>query len=87
MLKGCQKEMIVLQPKENPLFESAYFILRRERPRGGPASDMLAEANRLIGAGSGYLQKRRRFGRLRPFLWGALCGAAICALIFLLVSL
>ncbi|MBE6703128.1 MAG: hypothetical protein E7585_06930 [Ruminococcaceae bacterium] len=84
MIKGCQKEMIVLQTKENPMFESAYFILRRERPMGGCAADMLAEANRLIGAGSGYLQKRRRFGKVWPFLLGIFFGAAICALLFLL---
>ena len=86
MIKGCQKEMIVLQTKESQLFESAYFILRRERPAPGQATDMLEEANRLIGAGSGYMQRRRRrLGRLGAFLLGACFGAAACAVLVLLL--
>ena len=85
MIKGCQKEMIVLQTKESQLFESAFFVLRRERPCGKAAADMLAEANRLIGAGNGYLQKRRRCGRLLSFLLGALCGATVGAVLVCLL--
>ena len=86
MIKGCQKEMIVLQTKESPLFESAYFILRRGRPTPGQASDMLEEANRLIGAGSGYMQRRRqRSDRIWLFFVGCFCGAALCAILFLLL--
>ena len=85
MIKGCQKEMIVLQTKESQIFESAFFVLRRERPCGKAATDMLAEANRLIGAGNGYLQKRRRCGRRLGFFIGLLCGAALGALLALLL--
>ena len=74
MLKGCQREMIVLQTQESPLFENAYFILRREKPAVS-RQDVLAEANRIIGAGSGYLARRRRRGQgILLFVTGALIG-------------
>ena len=85
MIKGCQREMIVMQTGESPLFESAYFILRREK-RVCAKGDMLAEANRIIGAGGSYLErrKRRRFGRAFAFLCGCLAGAGILALFLVL---
>ena len=86
MIKGCQREMIVMQTGDSPLFESAYFILRRQKPPRGK-TDMLAEANRIIGMGSGYLQGRRRRTRcLWLFLLGFLCGAAVLALVVLLTT-
>ena len=86
MLRGCQREMIVLQTRESPLFESAYFVLRRGGacvPREG---EMLAEASRIIGEGSAYFTRRAKGRRMRGFLLGALCGGALCALIFLLFT-
>ena len=86
MIKGCQREMIVLQTKESPLFESAYFVLRlgyRPTAKG----DMLAESNRIIGEGRSYLHKRRRYGRALPFLLGLVLGGLLFgggAVIFLL---
>ena len=81
MIKGCQREMIVMQTQDSKLFESAYFILRRQRVQSGK-TDMLAEANRIIGAGSHYFERKRR---KRPGLWlflcGALCGSGVLALV------
>ncbi len=76
MIKGCQREMIVLQTKESPLFESAYFVLRRSY-RPAAHGDMLAESNRIIGEGKDYFAKRRKSGRLLPFLLGFLVGALL----------
>ena len=76
MIKGCQREMIVLQTKESPLFESAYFVLRRGY-RPAPQGDMLAESNRIIGEGRDYLTKRRKKGGLLPFCLGFLAGCAL----------
>lgn len=79
MIKGCQREMIVLQTKESPLFESAYFVLRRGY-RPAPHGDMLAESNRIIGEGKDYLKKRQKRGRVLPFLLGFLLGSLIFGL-------
>ena len=86
MIKGCQREMIVFQTKESPLFESAYFVLRRGY-RPAPSGDMLAESNRIIGEGKSYFNKRQKRGRLLPFCLGFLTGCAVfgvAALIFLI---
>lgn len=77
MLKGCQKEMIVVHTKDSPLFEDAFFVLRpqkSEEPRG----DILAEANRIIESGSGYFERRRRRENKKLwFLAGALVGIGV----------
>ena len=82
MIKGCQREMVVLQTKGSPLFESAYFVLRRGRAGAAPARDMLAEANRLLQSGGEYLARRRGRRGLLLFLLGCGCGAALAALAF-----
>ncbi len=79
MLKGCQREMILLQTKESPLFECAYFVLRRGRA-AATHTDMMAEANRIIGQGRGYLSRRRKKWGVWLFLMGVLAGAGIFAL-------
>ena len=61
MMKGCQKEMIVLQTKESALFESAFFVLRCDKKQT-PRGDMLAESDRIISEGRAYLQKRQKRG-------------------------
>lgn len=84
MLRGCQKQMIVLQTEESSVFESAFFVLRRENPPVG-VDDMLAEANRIIGEGVRAFPKKRGVlrGLLLVFL-GSLLGAFGIALVFLL---
>lgn len=80
MLRGCQKQMIVLQTQQSTIFESAFFVLRRDNG-SMRQDDMLAEANRIIGEGVTVRKKRRRFWwTLGAFLLGALLGAAIFAL-------
>lgn len=79
MIRGCQREMIVLQTRESPLFENAYLVLRRGK-RAAPATDMMAEASRIIGEGDGYLRRRRRFSFVLFFGGGALFGAALVLL-------
>ena len=84
MIKGCQREMIVMQTQDSTLFESAYFILRRQKlPPSRP--DMVAEANRIIGSGGHIVEKKRRKYRLLPFAIGFFCGAALAAFLILLL--
>ena len=81
MIKGCQKEMIVMQTQDSAVFESAYFILRRQRVTSGKA-DMLAEANRIIGAGNAYMKRHcKKRAHVWAFLLGIACGAALFALL------
>ena len=78
MLRGCQKEMIMLKTAESRLFERAFFVLRR----GGESAagdDMLAEATRLLSLAEGA-RPRRRWGRGFLFAAGLLSGIAIFAI-------
>lgn len=84
MLKGCQREMIVVHTRDSELFESAYLILRPQSPREGRA-DMVAEANRILGREYRTPPSRRSFCRLW-FCMGLLCGALMGILLTLLLS-
>ncbi len=46
MVKGSQKQMIVVKTAESDVFEEAYFVVRRNATAG--RMDMLAEANKII---------------------------------------
>ncbi len=49
MLRGAQKQMIVVRTHGNRVFEEAYFVIRREATAAdADKSDMLREANRII---------------------------------------
>lgn len=82
MLRGCQREMIVLQTRESPLFESAYFVVRRGGARLPREGEMLVEASRIIGEGSAYLSRRRGRARVRDLALGALMGAGVAGIVF-----
>ncbi len=79
MLKGCQRKMIEVRGRDKEVFETAYFVLRRESERRPlRQQDLLAEANRIINENS--MPRRKRAGRFGPLaaaaLWlgGFLCG-------------
>ena len=75
-MRGCRREMVVMRTRESPIFESAYFLLRRKREIS-PSCDMLAEANRLLAFGGGMTQKERKRCRFLPFFIGFLLGALL----------
>ena len=87
MIRGCQREMIMLNVDGSEVFESAWLVLRRERGRISDG-DMLAEANRIIGMGGQSRKMPHRRGRaLLCFLLGICCGALLFAWIaFFLVG-
>ena len=90
MIKGAQKQMIVIRTGSSRYFDEAYFVLRRgiaaERE---DKSDMLSEANRIL-CESETVRPERRAGKKRAlwlFLLGAAAGGGTAALICLLVFL
>lgn len=49
MIKGAQKQMIVLKTSESRYFEEAYFVLKHEvKPQKKDRADLLTEANRIL---------------------------------------
>ena len=68
MIKGCQRRMIVVQGKDKSVFETAYFVLRRESERvPSREADMLAEAIRIIN--ENRMGEQGGAGRFRRGLW------------------
>lgn len=84
MLRGAQKQMIVVKTTDSKVFEEAYFVLRRDRVERG--TDILSEANRIIEGCGG--EKRRRFEGLKSqvlylssFIGGGALGGVLVGLI------
>ena len=84
-IKGCARQMIVVNAGRGDVFETAYFIVRADAGGVGQ-TDMLREANRIVPE-SCFATGRPRGGWLRWFFTGVLAGAAAVGLAWLIVSL
>ena len=89
MLKGCQKQMIVLHGTGSEIFEEAYFILKPGR--GGSdktKAAMLLEANRIVEecrtAGRGGVTRRVGLYSVLIFVAGVVLGAGLILLAWVL---
>ena len=90
VLKGYQRRMIMVPTKSSPLFETAYFILRKETEKAEPLPDeMLCEATRII-KGSETPKRTRPIKKrhlLLAFLTGGLSGGTALALAWWIFTL
>lgn len=88
MIKGAQKQMIVIRTADSRYFDEAYFVLRTEiKAHRGCKDDMLCEANRILeqsGIESVQKKKKTKPRSLLLFLLGILCGGGIAVLICIL---
>ena len=88
MIKGAQKQMIVLRTGDSRYFDEAYFVLRREvKPHRSSRDEMIKEANRILSeSGLDLRPRKRRIPRgVWLFLAGILCGGAVAVLVCLLL--
>ena len=74
MLRGAQKQMIVVKTADSRIFEEAYFVLRKERAER--ETDILAEASRIIEGCGNERGKRERskFKENALFIGSFICG-------------
>ena len=85
MVKGAQKQMVVVKINDSEVFEEAYFMLRRGA--GGARMDMLAEANRIVEESGVGVKKKRRISvraimiAIASFFTGGALGALIVGLV------
>lgn len=84
MIKGAQKQMIVVRTGNSPYFDEAYFVLRRDiHPGKQEKTDILSEANRILhesggsGGGGALRRRRQKFRLLFAFLAGVAIGFAV----------
>lgn len=88
MLRGIQKQMIVVKPPMGSPFERAYFVLRRsEPPKDAMREDMVRQAHRILADGE-RVRRMRRGGALcwLWFLLGSCFGAFLMGLLWLALS-
>ena len=88
MMKGAQKQMIVVRTCDSRYFDEAYFVLRREvKAHRGAKNEMLDEANRILRESElAPRPPRKRLSRgVCFFLSGILCGGAVAILVFMLI--
>lgn len=88
-IKGCTRQMIVLNGNAGGMFETAYFIVKPDAgQRPLTQSDMLREANRIVEENSFAGTCRRRAGtRTLLFFAGVAAGAFCMGILWLAVSL
>lgn len=89
ILKGCQRKLIMVPTKSSPLFETAYFILRKETEEREPRpNEMLCEATRILEENSLTVSRRplKRRHLAAAFGVGVLLGALILGVIWIAVA-
>ena len=90
MMKGCQRKMVIVPGKDKEIFETAYFVLRKESEKCVLRHrDLLEEANRIINAQQLRAERDRDLRRRKWLGWalwffGVLVGAGIGILLSLL---
>ena len=87
MVRGTQKQMVVLQTRNSIYYEQAYFVLREGREYRGEASgSMMEEANRILDECALMPQPRvrRRLSRGLLFVLGILLGSGVLGTLWLL---
>ncbi|MBO5898919.1 MAG: hypothetical protein J6R04_07900 [Clostridia bacterium] len=77
MVKGTQKQMVVVKTAGNRYYEEAHFVLRDgQRLTDEAEPTMLAEANRILDECM-RTPRRRRMRRVTAFFVGLVLGAAL----------
>ena len=88
MVKGIQRQMVLVRTPQSETFEMAYFVLRADTKTCGDRRSMIDEANSIVSSvcGNGSANKKERakrvFLRILLFSCGAAFGAAVLWLCF-----
>lgn len=92
MIRGAQKNMIVVRTRDSRLFEEAYFVMRHStEASSADETDMLWEANRILEAAASGAhhqpikhEKSSLAAKLQRLLWfgvGLLSGGSLAGLL------
>ena len=84
MLKGINKNVIMVKTDAESRFEAIYFVVRKAR--AGERADIVKEANRIISeSGASCRAPRRSLRTAASILGAALIGAGVTLCVCLLV--
>ena len=89
MVKGIQRQMIMVRTPESEMFEMAYLVLRDIGRAEECEQSMIDEANSIVSSlfGDGAYKKRERRRQKRKRTVQFLLGAFFGALLFLFLML
>lgn len=80
MIRGINRQMIIIKTEKSSIFEAAYFLVRPDAAPRASRDEMVSEANRII-SDSNFSAKRRSEERKKKikngipfFLWGGALG-------------
>ena len=90
MIKGIQRQSVLVRTPESPYFEEAQFVLRADYAAQGRDGDMLAAANRILEecglSGRKRKGRKKKTMRIPSFLFGSVCGGSAVGLLWLILS-
>ena len=93
MVKGIQRQMVMVRTSDSEIFELAYFVLRADIEQKSSSKSIMTEANSIVSSvcSDGVREKRekrmRKIGRALLFCAGALCGALVLLVLVALGNL
>ena len=92
MVKGIQRQMVIVRTTESEIFETAYFVLRADAKIKNGQKSIIDEANGIVSAmcADGLREKRarvrRRVAMILLFSCGAIAGSSLCMLLMALAE-
>lgn len=85
MVKGCQRQMVMLRCASDSAFESAYFILKNEKQKIFSEDDIIAQANKIIAENCFARAKKSRIKTVLVAFASFVCGAVLATLATVIV--
>ena len=85
-IKGCARQMIILNGKRDNMFETAYFIVKADA-HGAKKSDLVFEANRIIQESCFASRPVQKISRKMCFWLGGAAGAAAVGILWALFAI
>ena len=89
MLKGIQRQTVLIKTPESRYFEEAHFLMRSDLPpKESAENDLVREANRILEE-IGFSNAKRRKKGMRPslaFLMGILLGGSTVGIFWILFA-
>ena len=93
MLKGIQRQMMVVRIEKSEIFETAYFVIRADAADRSESVDIVSEANRIVSqVCCDSIKQKKESGRIKLrrvlfFILGTFSGGAIVSALIFLVEM
>ena len=84
MLKGINKNVIVVKGDKNSRFEAVYMVMKKDAARG---DDILKEADRIISQSNVAEKTSKKLPRWFVFLLGILGGGGAVGVVSIILAL